>query len=324
MVEKKTPEGSPIADAVKVEISDYEAGIPTDANVRWVSISPSKIARRMCAKGNDISYYLVSNLLKEMNYRKRRYSKEQCLSNPENRDAQFLKIAQLKKVFIEEGLPVLSIDTKQKEMLGNFDRRESFYGTEKRRTLDHDFASHASGTVIPHGIYDCSDNKGYITLGTSKDTSEFVCDNILYYWQHHLQWIYPNAESMLILCDGGGSNASRHYIVKQDLYNLSKLLDMNILIAHYPAYCSKWNPIEHKLFPHLHRAWEGAIFNNIQIVKELALETSTATGLTVEVRINDKTYETGRKASDSFKENIKNFITFDDQIPEWNYLFQNN
>ena len=105
----------------------------------------------------------------------------------------------MKRFFPEAGLPVLSIDTKQKEMLGNFDRGESYYGKDKRKVLDHDFQSYSSGMVIPHGIYDCFDNKGYITLGTSKDTSEFVCDNLLYYWQTELQWVYPDAESMLLL-----------------------------------------------------------------------------------------------------------------------------
>jgi hypothetical protein len=313
-----------LVETLGTVVSDYEAGIPTNPEVRWVSLSPSKVQQKMQDIGEDISYYLVSTLLKEMGYKKRRYSKDQCLSNPENRDAQFNKIATLKEAFSEAGLPILSIDTKKKEPLGNFDRNESYYGKDKRKTLDHDFLTHASGVVIPHGIYDCTHNKGYITLGTSKDTSEFVCDNILYHWQNTLQWAYPDADSMLILCDGGGSNSCRHHIVKQDLYSLSKLLDMNILVAHYPAYCSKWNPIEHKLFSHLQRAWEGAIFHNIQIVKELALETSTKTGLEVDVVINDRTYETGRKVSDNFKENMNDFITFDEYIPKWNYLLARN
>lgn len=124
--EKKTPENSEAANVLKSVIADYEAGLPTNSMVYWVNLSPSKICRKLQEKGEDTSYYLVSNLLKELGYSKRRYSKEQCLSNPENRDAQFNKIATLKKVFSEAGLPVLSIDTKQKEMLGNFDRCESF------------------------------------------------------------------------------------------------------------------------------------------------------------------------------------------------------
>ena len=234
--EKKTLENTETVEIFKSVIADYEAGLPTNSTVYWVGLYPSKICRKMQETVVDASYYIVSRLLKESGYRKRRYSKEQCFCNPENRDAQFNKIAALKRVFSEAGLPVLSIDTKQKEMLGNFDRGESYYGKDKRKVLDHDIQSYSSGMVIPNGIYDCFDNKGYITLGTSKDTSEFVCDNLLYYWQTELQWVYPDAESMLLLCDGGGSNACLHYIVKHDLCNLSKLLGMNILVAHYPPH----------------------------------------------------------------------------------------
>ena len=255
-----------------------------------------------------------------MGFKKRRYSKEQSLGSHPDRNKQFEKIANLKKVFIENNLPVLSIDTKNKEELGNFDRGESYYGNDKRKVNDHDFATYSEGKVIPHGIYDITDNHGYITLGNSKDTSEFVCDNLLWYWKDQLQWKYPDAETILLLCDGGGSNSCNHYIVKQDLYNLAISLNINILVAHYPAYCSKWNPIEHKLFCHLHRAYKGAIFKDIEMVKELSLQTSTATGLEVDVRINDKTYSIGRKYNKNFKENIKDYILFDEQIPKWNYF----
>ena len=167
--EKKTSTTPEIAAKIERVAGDYEAGIPTDSTVRWISLSPVRIQRKLQSEGEEISCYLISNTLKDLGYRKRRYSKDQCSQNPENRDAQFTKIALLKSVFSREGLPVLSIDTKQKEMIGCFDRGESYYGKEKRSTLDHDFLSHASGVVVPHGIYDCFQNKGYITLGQSKD-----------------------------------------------------------------------------------------------------------------------------------------------------------
>jgi Rhodopirellula transposase DDE domain len=113
------------------------------------------------------------------------------------------------------------------------------------------------------------------------------------------------------VCDGGGSNNSRHYIVKQDLYKLAQSIDMNIVVAHYPPYCSKWNPIEHKLFAHVHRAWDGAVFQNIQIVKELAENTATKTGLEVKVKINTNTYQTKRIVEEDFKENLNSFVFFD-------------
>jgi hypothetical protein len=276
----------------------------------------------MARRGCPISRYLATRLLAVFGLKKRRSSKNQCLGRRGDRDAQFEKIAVLKDAFITRGLPVLSIDTKKKELLGNFDRRESYYGTTSRQVNDHDFQSAADGVVVPHGIYDVAQNRGYITLGVSKDTSEFVCDNLLWYWQHELQWHYPQAESILLLCDGGGSNSCRHLIVKQDLVTLAHRLQLNILVAHYPAYCSKWNPIEHRLFCHLHRAWKGAIFHDIHTVKELALETSTKAGLRVSVRINPKEYVTGRKVAEEFKSRLNELMTFDDHIAQWNYLIR--
>ena len=186
---------------------------------------------------------------------------------------------------------------------------------------DHDFKTHAKGVLVPHGIYDVGDNFGYLSLGSSRDTSQFVCDNLKYYWQNDLQWKYLDKDWLLILCDGGGSNNSRHYIVKQDFYKLAQQLQINIIIAHYPPYCSKYNPIEHRLFCHVHRAWDGTVFHNIQIVKELALNTSTKTGLGVKVRINPNEYETKRSVDPDFKENIEKFVSFDGILPQWNYRF---
>ena len=214
------------------------------------------------------------------------------------------------------------MDVKHKEMLGNFHRNGTYYDFKHRKVNDHDFRTMANGIVVPHGLYDVGDNFGYISLGLSKDTSEFACDNIDYWWCKELQWKYPNAAWMLILCDGGGSNNARHYIVKQDLYLLAKKLNINIVVAHYPPYCSKWNPIEHRLFSQVHRTWDGTIFHNIQIVKERTELTSTKTGLGVKVTINDKQYFTKRKVNPDFKENIKDFVHFDEEIPQWNYHFK--
>ncbi len=218
-------------------------------------------------------------------------------------------------------MPVLSIDTKHKELLGNFHRRGRYYDRSHRKVNDHDFKSSADGMVVPHGIYDVGDNFGYLSLGTSHDTSAFVCDNLAHFWQDDLQWKYLDKDWMLLLCDGGGSNNSRHYIVKEDLWALAQLLDMNIVVAHYPPYCSKWNPIEHRLFCHVHHAWEGTVFQNIRIVKEQAEKTQTETGLGIKVWINPKEYPTGRKPSLKFKENIHQTVHFDKNLPQWNYSF---
>ena len=244
------------------------------------------------------------------------------LSQVEQRNEQFKKIAVYRKQFTDMNFPILSIDTKKKELIGNFYRSGSCYSQSMRRVNDHDFASFSQGQIIPHGIYDISTNTGYVTLGTGKDTSEFVCDNLRRVWIQHLQYRYPHAHTMMILCDGGGSNASAHYIVKQDLCKLSNLLNMNILMVHYPPYCSKYNPIEHRCFSQITRTWQGVPFYNIQFVKELTDKTSTATGLKVFSEINTKQYLINRKVSAEFKTNLNNQIVFDDKIPKWNYLIK--
>ncbi len=186
----------------------------------------------------------------------------------------------------------------------------------------HDFLSSADGQIVPHGIYDVNENIGFVTLGLSKDTSEFVCDNLSKCWTETLQYKYPDAETMLLLCDGGGSNASAHYIVKQDLVKLAKSLNINILVAHYPPYCSKWNPIEHRLFSQITHTWSGITLKNIEFVKNLTNTTITRTGLKVITSINQKQYLNKREVSQKFRDNIEEYVTFDDKRPKWNYLIK--
>jgi hypothetical protein len=233
------------------------------------------------------------------------------------RNAQFENIVSLKDVYMEAGNPVISMDTKKKEYLGNFYRDGHLYTTEELQVYDHDFNSQAEGIVIPHGIYDLQRNTGYISLGTSHDTSEFACDCIRNWWYNRGRFDYPNATSILVLCDGGGSNSSRYYIFKQDLQALADELGIEIRIAHYPPYTSKYNPIEHRLFPHVTRACQGVVFKSIDLVKELMEKTHTRQGLKVTVQIVDKVYQKGRKVAKDFKETMR--IVFDEFLPQWNY-----
>lgn len=184
----------------------------------------------------------------------------------------------------------------KKEQLGNYSRLgDSLYGIEAQKTLDHDFKTKDTVIGTPDGIYDMKENMGYITLNTSSDTSEFVCDNIKNWWLGIGIFHYPLSSRILILCDGGGSNSSRHYIFKEDLEKLAKTIGIDIRIAHYPPYCSKWNPIEHRLFPHVSKALRGASFENIEMMRDSIQRTKTKTGLKVTVNITDKVYQTGRK-----------------------------
>ncbi len=183
---------------------------------------------------------------------------------------------------------------------------------------DHDWASLAEGKVIPHGLYDLTYNLGYINLGRSHDTSDFACDSIRHWWLNYGCLLYPLATSILFLCDGGGSNSSRSYLFKEALSKLAQELGIEIRIAHYPPYTSKYNPIEHRLFPHITRACSGVIFDSYETVKNLMATAKTRSGLKVFSNIIDKVYQTGKKVAIDFKENMD--IIFDEYLPEWNYV----
>ena len=234
-----------------------------------------------------------------------------------HRDEQFENIAVLKESYSAAGNPVISIDTKKKEYIGNFYRDGHLYTREEIQTYDHDFNSFAEGVIIPHGVYDLQRNSGYISLGTSRDTSEFACDSLRNWWYNQGQVEYPTATSILALCDSGGSNNCRHYIFKEDLQRLVDEIGIEIRIAHYPPYASKYNPIEHRLFPHVTRACQGVVFTNVDLVKELMEKTHTRQGLQVTVQVVDKAYQTKRKAAPDFKDNMP--ILFDEYLPQWNY-----
>ncbi len=182
---------------------------------------------------------------------------------------------------------------------------------------DHDFLSSAQGVIIPHGIYDIKRNEGYMTLGVSRDTSEFCCDCIKSWWETYGKQQYSKASSILILSDGGGSNSSRHYIFKEDLQKLANAIGVEIRMAHYPPYTSKYNPIEHKLFCHVTRACAGTLFTSVELVKGLIDKTSTSKGLKVFTSITDKIYKTARKVQEDFKKHMP--IVFDDHLGKWNY-----
>ena len=202
-------------------------------------------------------------------------------------------------------------------MIGLLYRAGCLYTQQEVQVFDHDWPSLADGVAIPHGLYDLKLNIGYVQIGTSHDTGEFACDSIRYWWEHYGCIEYPKANSILLLCDGGGSNSSRHYLFKQDLQALVNDLGLEIRIAHYPPYTSKYNPIEHRLFPHLTRTCEGVIFETVEVVRDLMGTAKTNTGLKVFTTILDKAYQTGRKVTQGFKDSMD--IVFDAYLPIWNY-----
>jgi Rhodopirellula transposase DDE domain len=234
-----------------------------------------------------------------------------------NRNTQFEKIARLKKRYLKASLPVISMDTKKKELLGNFYRDGKIDTQGTIETNDHDFASAGAGTVIPHSLYDVGKNQAFVNLNTSHDTSELACDSLAAWWDQQGRIDYPRAKKLLVLCDGGGSNSASMYLFKEDLQKLANRLGLEIRVAHYPPYCSKYNPIEHRLFPHLTRACRGVIFQTLKTVQYYMAKAETTTGLKVKVSILEKVYKTGRKYAAGFKKDMK--IMFDKVLPKWNY-----
>lgn len=291
-----------------------------NSNVLWTNLTCRQICDLLKTQSICVCVNVVKQLFKKTGFVKRKMFKNRTLKVVENRNQQFEHIAKLKEEFSSQRLPVLSIDTKKKEMLGTFYRDGKLYTSEPQEVNDHDFKSFAEGEIVPHGIYDLANNKCYLTIGKNKDTAEFMCDNIELQWNKSLKNLYPDTKKILILCDGGGSNSCLHHVVKEQFKKLSDRIQMEIVVAHYPAYCSKWNPIEHKAFCHLTRSWQGVVFKNYEIVKELSENTKTKTGFSVEVSFNDKVYKTGNKASAEFLESKP--YENDEILPKWNYSFK--
>lgn len=299
-------------------IDDYTAGDPMQEQVRWTNLTQEEIAQRLEEHyGTKVSTTVIKKLLTKHGFRQRKALKKKTMKQVEDRDAQFEKIARLKADYLAKGQPIISIDTKKKELLGPFYREGRLFTQGVIETYDHDWPSHAEGVVVPHGIYDLVRNRGFVTLGTSRDTSEFACESLRRWWHAQGRPAWAGATSILLLCDGGGSSGCRHWIFKQDLQQLVDEIGIEIRVAHYPPYCSKYNPIEHRLFPHLTRACKGVLFRSVERVKSLMEKAQTKTGLRVAVEVFDKLYARGRKVATDFKETMR--ILFDEVMPQWNY-----
>ena len=283
----------------------------------WTDFSPRVIAETVAMQGTPVSPQVVRDWLKEEGLALHKIEKVLPGGQSPDRNAQFERIAELKGQYFGAGLPVFSMDTKAKEHMGRLYRKGRVWTQQAFQAFDHDFPSWATGVIIPHGIYDLARNRGHINIGLTRDTSQFACDSFRWYWNRIGKQCYPDATSILLLCDCGGSNSARQYLFKQDLQNLVNLLGLEIRVAHYPAYCSKYNPIERRLFPHVGRACEGLLFDTLETVVDLMRKASTSTGLKITANVIRRAYETGRKVAADFK--AKMTIVFDELLPKWNY-----
>jgi hypothetical protein len=265
-------------------LEDHTAGDPMRPEVKWTNLSRRQIAKRITDLGTPVSRHVVSQLLRKHRYRRRKALKSRTMGpRHQGRNAQFENLARLKKKYLKAGWPVLSSDTKKKELLGNFYRDGTLDTQGTIAVKDHDFGSAGAGVVIPHGIDEVGRNRGFVPLNISHDTSELACDSIAAWWEEEGRASYPRAKKLLVLCDGGGSNSATRYIFKEELQKLANRLGLEIRVAHYPPDCSKYNPIEHRLFPHVTRACRGVIFHTLETVQDSMSKAGTTTGLTVKL-----------------------------------------
>lgn len=298
-------------------IEFHKAGSPTDKKVYWVTVKPSKIASMFYEQHHiRVSNGDVKRLLKKLGYQRRKQSKQLATGYYALRNEQFLIIFSVMAAMSQK-IPVLSIDCKKKERLGSLFRDGKSYCTEAVKVYDHDYEHLSEGKVVPHGIYDVQANQGYVSIGGSSETADFILDNLVWWWENYGIHMYPGAQNLILLCDAGGANSYRHHIFKYKLLAFAKATGLSVTVCHYPPYSSKWNPIEHRLFCHVHDAMAGAVFSDYNIIKTLIEQTSTKTGLTVVARLNLKKYETGIKIDKALID--ENRIIRHPKIPELCY-----
>ena len=298
-------------------LSYRTAGDPDDETIVYTDLSPAHLSAQLKRLGQSVSCAPIRQWMANKKLRLRGIQKVLSCGETPDRDEQFQKISALREQYRASGNPCFSVDTKAKEFLGQLYRKGRVRCTQPFQAFDHDFPSLAEGVIIPHGIYDMARNRGHLNLGISHDTTQFACDSLRWYWNRIGKQCYPKANSILLLCDGGGSNSARKYIFKYDLQRLADQIGIEIRIAHYPSYCSKYNPIERRFFPHVGRACAGRLFDSMETVVTLMRKAATTTGLKTTVNVMRRKYLTGRNANETIKRNLK--IVFDQHLPKWNY-----
>lgn len=311
---------------IETILKDETAGDPM-TGLKWTKKTTEKIAGELARTGIIVSARTVGRLLVKMNF-----SLKTCRKNIEagrknkpggrkRRDQQFRKVKRLRQQFERAGLPVISVDSKKKEKVGNFKNDGRAWREEAREVFDHDFPSDAKGKAIPYGIYDTQKNKALVVVGTSSETPEFATDAIEQWWCLPGRRDYKSADHIMILADCGGGNACRSTVWKRDIQTkLCNRHGLTVTVSHYPPGASKWNPIEHRLFSQISKSWSGVPLDSYETVLNYIATTTTKTGLTVKSVLNEKIYLKGKTASKLELNNLN--ITKDQQLPDWNYTIR--
>lgn len=297
-------------------MADETAGDPM-TGLRWTHKSLSKIQTALAAKGFCVSRPTIGRLLVESDYSLRVNHKSKAGQQSEGRDEQFAYIARWRKGFLRRNWPVISIDTKKVELVGQFKKAGREWRKEKRRVNIYDFPQMASGKAIPYGIYDVGRNEGYVIVGTSHDTAGFAVAALRHWWLNVGQSSYPKQQYLLLECDCGGSNGSRRRLFKVGLQSLADEFGLIITVTHYPTGASKWNPIEHRMFNLISGNWAGRPLESYETVLNYISTTSTVTGFSCQAYLDTTHYATGLKVSNAEFATLS--LRRHKRFPKWNY-----
>jgi transposase len=290
-----------------------------ESPLRWTTKSTRKLAEQLTETGHPISHTAVAKLLRSLGYSLQGTRKKMEGSQHPDRDDQFRYINKLATEFLAAGDPVISVDTKKKELVGQFAQagREWHPQGEPVEVSTYDFPEQADGKAIPYGVYDLANNSAWVSVGIDHDTSVFAVATIEKWWQYMGKKKYPNTRRMFVTADGGGSNGHRLWLWKHELARLATATGLDIIVSHYPPGTSKWNKIEHRLFSRITQNWRGRPLETYQTVVNLIANTTTTTGLTVRCELDPNLYPTKIKLTDQQKESIP--LTRHLFHGDWNY-----
>ena len=306
-----------ILTALERLLADEIAGDPMTEQ-KWIRSSLRILSKKLADEGHRASIGTVARLLKDMDFSLKANKRKQGRLGCPERDQQFKYIASQKQRFITAGWPVISIDTKKKELIGQFRNNGRTWRRQAEEVNEHDFPGVAKWRAVPFGIYNFAKNEGYVYVGISNDTPEFAVCSIAQWWKEEGCHIYPIGSELLILADSGGCNGCRARAWKLNLQEkLCDTFGLTATVCHYPTGCSKWNPVEHRLFSYISTNWQGKPLKTLEIMLGYIRGTSTATGLQVKAFLDRGLYKRGQKVKSEDLERLK--LEPHAIYPKWNY-----
>lgn len=301
-------------------MTDDIAGLPTGEQ-KWVRRSLRNLVTLLGEQAYTIGRTTLRRLLRKLGLGLVANRKSLTGKAHPDRDRQFRYIHRVRQHFLRAGYPVISVDTKNKELIGNFANKGRTWRQNPEQVNAHDFRSDALGRAVPYGIYDIIHNQGYVYVSNSYDTSEFAVYAIALWWTDPDRPRFPREDKLLILCDAGGSNSCRFWLWKLELQRqLADQFGLSVMVCHYPTGASKYNPIEYRLFSQISINWAGKPLHSFQTMLNYIRGTTTSSGLTVKARLVDRTFQTKRKVSKTEQQTIH--LTRRPICPTWNYTIQ--